>query len=92
MAGAPLGNINASKNKRWCEAINKALKQYNKGDVAQGHALDRIASRLVDMAIQGDSQEFKDSMREIGDRLDGKAHQSLSTDVVGNITVEIPKF
>ena len=73
MAGAPIGNSNATKSKRWTQAIDKALKQYNEGNVESGHALDKIAYKLVDRAIQGDAREFDASMREIGDRIQGKA-------------------
>jgi len=86
-SGGQLGNTNATKNKRWREAIDKALKQYNKGDVKQGQALDKIALRLVDNAVVGDSQEFKESMKEIGDRLDGRAAQTLAIDPDANTVV-----
>jgi hypothetical protein len=79
--GAPKGNRNATKNRRWAQAIDKALKQYNEGDVTQGHAMDAIARRLVKQAIVGDHNEFVISMREIGDRIDGKALVSIEADV-----------
>lgn len=70
---AQLGNTNSTKNRRWAQAIDKALKQYHEGDVKAGEALDKIAMRLVGRAITGDSTEFREAVKEIGDRIDGKA-------------------
>ena len=63
--GAPLGNQNARRGARWRDAINKALRQ-------DPDALDRLARALVAKAAEGDLA----ALREIGDRLDGKATQS----------------
>lgn len=71
--GAPKGNTNARKGRRWSQAIDKALKQYTDDEIKAGHAMDAIARRLVKHAIQGDSNEFKDAIKEIGDRIEGKA-------------------
>ena len=77
--GAPIGNNNAGKNKRWSAAIDKALKQYNEGDVKAGHALDRIAYKLVHKAITTeDNQEFDKAIAVIGDRIEGKPSQSVA--------------
>ena len=78
---APIGNKNATKTKRWTQAIDKALKQYNEGDVERGQALDKIANRLVKQALLGDSNDFKVAMQEIGDRIEGKAGQSMELSV-----------
>lgn len=78
--GAPLGNTNASfKNRRFSQAIDKATKQYENPDlkIEAGQALDAIGMRLVTMAIEGDREDFKTAMREIGDRLEGKAPIAL---------------
>ena len=91
MAGAPLGNNNAGKNKKWAQAIDKALKQYNDGEVKAGFALDAIAKKLVKQAIEGDANDFKEAFKEIGDRIDGKAQASLelSGDLnMGDLTTE----
>lgn len=77
-AGAPKGNNNAGKNKRWSAAIDKALKQYNDGDVKAGHALDAIAMRLIRKAITtDDDQVFDKAIAVIGDRIEGKPSQSV---------------
>ncbi len=68
--GAPKGNKNATKSKKW----TNALRDYA---IAHPEALGEMASKAFEMAADGDLQ----AMKEIGDRLDGKAHQSASVDV-----------
>jgi hypothetical protein len=72
---APLGNQNAAKAKRWQDALNKALARYATPDgrIKAGEALDKIAELVVEKAIGGD----KDSILEIGNRLDGKPAQAI---------------
>ena len=74
--GAPVGNQNAKKAKRWQDALVKALAQYQSPDVAQGQALFRIAERVVEEALNGS----KDAWQEIGNRLDGKPAQVIIGD------------
>lgn len=64
--GAPKGNNNGSKNRVWAEAINKALCQSEEGKPAKIRAL---AEKIIEKALEGDMQ----AMKEIGDRVDGKA-------------------
>jgi hypothetical protein len=80
--GAPPGNKNAAKGRRWFEAIDKALKQYTdkKRKVEAGEALDRIALLVVREALDGSFW----AIAEIADRLDGKAAQSI--DISGEVT------
>ena len=67
-----------TKNKRWTEAINKALKQYNEGEVKAGHALDVIALKLVRKAVTtNDDAVFNNTINIIGDRIEGKTTQSV---------------
>lgn len=68
--GGQPGNKNGSKNKVWADAIRRYAGR-------NADALDRLAERVFKMAEEGDLQ----AMKEIGDRLDGKAHQSASVDV-----------
>lgn len=64
--GAPLGNKNSSKSNRlWAETIRRAVVQ----DDAQ--RLRQIAEALLIKASEGDMAAIK----ELGDRLDGKALQ-----------------
>jgi hypothetical protein len=71
MAGAPVGNQNAVRAKKWREAIMRALARKS-GSVDAG--LDAAADKLTALAIDdGD----KWALEEIGDRLDGKPAQSV---------------
>ena len=74
--GAPVGNQNARKAKRWQDALVKALARYETTEVQQGQALERIAMRVVEEALGGS----KDAWQEIGNRLDGKPAQVIIGD------------
>lgn len=78
MAGAPLGNKNAAKAKRWQDALNKALARFETedGKIKAGEALDKIAETVVMQALAGS----KDAWQEIGNRLDGKVPQAIVGD------------
>ena len=69
MAGAPEGNQNSIKSNRlWGETIKRAV-------LAQDpEKLRKIADKLIDMAESGDLG----AMKELGDRIDGKAAQSMA--------------
>ena len=69
---APLGNQNAVKGKRWAQAIERALERRSRRE--QIDALDRLAEKLLSVCDAGDLAALK----ELGDRLDGKANQSIS--------------
>lgn len=71
--------------KEWREAIKRAL-----GRVAEGRprALERVANKLIEKALEGDMTAIK----EIGDRIDGRAVTPVEAKVEGNITVEIVQF
>lgn len=74
--GAPAGNQNYLKGRRWKDAINRALEK--RTTKAGGiEALDDLAEKLLSLGDQGDIAALK----ELGDRLDGKAAQSLD---IGN--------
>lgn len=66
-AGAPEGNKNATKNRPWAEAINRALL------AEDGKKLRALAEKLIEKALEGDVSALK----EIGDRSDGKPSQQL---------------
>lgn len=78
MAGAPVGNQNAKKAKRWQDALNKALARFESpdGSIKAGEALDKIAETVVIQALAGS----KDAWQEIGNRLDGKVPQAIIGD------------
>ena len=71
MAGAPLGNTNATKGKRWSTAIDKALEKRSKASGIQ--ALDELAEKLLAKCDEGDLSALK----ELGDRVEGKPAQSV---------------
>jgi len=71
--GAPLGNHNAAKAKRWQDALLKALARFESGEIKAGQALDKVAEMVVRMALGGE----KDAWQEIGNRLDGKPAQAV---------------
>lgn len=79
---APIGNQNAKKAKRWQDALVKALARYTneEGKIEAGQALDKIAELVVMKALLGD----KDSIAEIGNRLDGKPAQAIVGDDEGD--------
>lgn len=65
--GAPVGNLNAAKGKRWYEALDRAIKQDD------GVRLRAAAEKLLDLAATGEQWAVK----ELGDRLDGKPKQQI---------------
>lgn len=69
---APIGNDNKTKNKPWADAISRALARRAEGTKEGG--LNLVADQLVSAAINGDQWAIK----EIGDRTDGKAAQSVT--------------
>lgn len=67
---APKGNQNgAKKNWLWAETLRKQVAQ-------DPEKLRKIALKVLDMAMEGDMAAVK----EIGDRLDGKAVQQVIMD------------
>ena len=69
---APKGNKYAAKAKVWELAIRRALARLGNGTTEKGLAI--LADKLVAAAREGDSW----AMMEIGNRLDGKPHQSVA--------------
>jgi hypothetical protein len=68
---APEGNTNSSKSNRlWGDTIRRAIAQ------SDPDKLRRIAESLLNKAEEGDLQAIK----ELGDRLDGKAAQTIMGD------------
>ena len=68
---APLGNQNYNTGKRWRDAINRALESRSRSEGIQ--ALELLAEKLLVKCDEGDLQALK----ELGDRVDGKAMQSM---------------
>lgn len=72
-------NNNAGKNKPFWRTLDRVIAQDD------GKKLRLAAERLVDMAVAGDIQAIK----ELGDRLDGKAAQAIVGHDGGQLTVQI---
>lgn len=72
--GAPIGNQNAAKAKRWSAAIERALAR--KGKDAQ-EELDRMADEFIAAVLAGNSAAMA-GWKEFGDRLEGKPAQSMT--------------
>lgn len=77
MAARKTPSGGAKPDKLWRDALMVAIKRA--GDNDPRPYIARIAERCVDMAVAGDMQAIK----EIGDRLDGKAAQQLTLDGTG---------
>jgi hypothetical protein len=73
MAGAPVGNQNAAKGKKWQAALNRALETRRR--VEGREMLDVLANVLIDQALAGEQWAFA----QIGDRLDGKPVQAIES-------------
>lgn len=55
------------------------------GSVREERAINLLAINVVDAAIKGDMQ----AMKEIGDRLDGKPHQSIGGQDGGPVALAV---
>lgn len=77
--GAPVGNQNAAKAKMWSAAIHRALEKRAGGDKIK--ALDDLAEKLLLACDEADLAALK----ELGDRLDGKAAQTIDATVRGSL-------
>ena len=69
--GAPLGNTNGIKGKRWTKAIENALAKRSKATGME--ELDRLAEEFLDDVEESGVNGFK----ELGDRLEGRAMQRV---------------
>ena len=70
--GAPVGNNNAAKAKKWTAAIERALEK--RSLKSQLDALEELAEVLLNKVGEGDVTAIK----ELGDRLEGKPGQALT--------------
>jgi hypothetical protein len=82
MAGRPLGSKN--KDKPWAEALRVTLFRE---DAEGNRRLLAIAEKCAAAAEGGDMQAIK----EIGDRLDGRATQESVVDVQHRYVARIPE-
>lgn len=80
---APKKPLGAKSDKLWRNAILLAVHRETKDNGRKTNYLTRLAAQLVNKAEAGDVT----ALREIGDRLDGKAAQSL---LLGNEDADQP--
>lgn len=76
--GAQLGNKHAKRGSMWADALRMELAQ-------EKQLIRKLTRALIKKAASGDIAALK----EIGDRLDGKAHQSISGPDGDSMTFEI---
>lgn len=76
---APPGNTNYIQGRRWKDAILRALQKRSRSD--QIEALDDLAEKLIQGCEAGDIAFLK----EMGNRMDGKATQQIDATVRGNL-------
>lgn len=89
--GAPIGNKNAAKGKRWAAAIERALERKATGQPAPTDVSDLI--RGIDAAADEFVRQLFDNkdlgyFKEFGDRLDGKAAAELNVEHSGAVAHE----
>ena len=74
----------SKKDKLWAAAIKRAVHRRIKAGGKNPQYIDRLADQLVKYAEKGNGWAFK----EIGERIDGKPHQSIGgTEPDGSIGI-----
>jgi hypothetical protein len=81
-SGGQPGNQNATKGKPWADAIRRALETRG-SRLDRRLALDDLAEKLLEKCDEGDMS----ALRELGDRLDGRPHQSTDVALSGDVNV-----
>lgn len=81
-SGGQPENNNAGKNKPFWRAINKAIAQDD------GKRLRSAAEKLLDLAAAGEQWAVK----ELADRMDGKAIQSIDAKVDADLTIQVLRY
>lgn len=81
--GAPIGNTNHTDGRVWRTAIRRALEKKSLAD--KRDALESIADALLAKALDGDVS----ALRELGDRLDGKANQPITNAEGGPVDISL---
>lgn len=74
------------QDKIWAAAVKRAVHRRMDNEDGKPQKIERLADQLVDFAMEGQGW----AMQEIGNRLDGKPHQSsdVAATVKGKITFE----
>jgi len=92
--GAPEGNQNAAKGKRWRDAIEHCVERWPEQPDLQNclpllRGLRIAARAFVEKMIADNDIAF---FREFGDRLDGKAIQQIDANIDASLTVQILRY
>jgi hypothetical protein len=68
--------------------VHRALRTFEDPErrVQAGQALERIARRVVSMALDGD----RGAINEIGNRLDGRPRQQIDTGIATTVRINWP--
>lgn len=76
----------SKQDKIWAAAVKRAVHRRMKNEDGKPQKIERLADQLVDFAMEGQGW----AMQEIGNRLDGRPHQSseVKAEVSGNITFQ----
>jgi hypothetical protein len=80
--GGQPGNDNATRNKPWRAALDRAIAQDD------SKRLRASAEELLNLAAAGESW----AVQMLADRLDGKVPQAITGEDGGPLTVQILKF
>lgn len=85
---APLGNQNAAKAKRWEAAVVRALEAWpNKPDSTDCSPLMIGLNEAAHQFVKGTMVGELPFLKELGDRMDGKAAQVIAGDSENPLTV-----
>lgn len=82
MAGAPLGNQNAKKAKRWSNAIERAMDAWPDRAVSLeiNKGVDEAAYAFVKDLMTLEPEKRLGHFKELGDRYEGKPAQIIAGD------------
>ena len=75
----PIGG-GKGQDKIWSDAVRRAVMRRDAGGI---HAIEKLADAAVQKGLTGDIS----ALREIGDRLEGRAVQPIQADIQGDVTV-----
>lgn len=72
-------------DKIWADAVRRAVFRRIENEEGKPQKIERLADKLVDFAMEGEGW----AMKEIGERLDGKAQQAIEAS--GTLTISIAR-
>jgi hypothetical protein len=72
-------------DKIWADAVRRAVMRRIENEEGKPQKIERLADNLVDCGLAGESW----AVQEIGNRLDGRPHQSADVKHSGGIGVTL---